>query len=283
MRSAAARSKDRFQDAGRELPPALFLNQPGEYPMDLRGFAKFSLVDYPGRIACIVFSGGCNLRCPFCHNPCLVLDPASQPRVTEREFFKFLDSRRGLLEGVVISGGEPTLQKDLPEFVAGIRERGFMVKLDTNGTRPEVLSRLLEAPGVDALGIDYKLPAARYSEVAADPESGRELADKVAASLRLALASGIEPDVRTTVHRAMLSPDDLKRMWQELSALGVKRWFLQQFNPVEVLADGLEKLETYADSELARLARSLDPSGAVRVRGLHGREIQFDARQHAEL
>ena len=181
--------------------------------MDLRGFAKFSLVDYPGRIACIVFSGGCNLRCPFCHNPCLVLDPTSQPRVTEREFFKFLDSRRGLLEGVVISGGEPTLQKDLPEFVAGIRERGFMVKLDTNGTRPEVLSRLLEAPGVDALGIDYKLPAARYSEVAADPESGRELADKVAASLRLALASGIEPDVRTTVHRAMLSPDDLKRMW----------------------------------------------------------------------
>ena len=251
--------------------------------MDLRGFAKFSLVDYPGRISSIVFSGGCNLRCPFCHNPCLVLDPASQPRVTEREFFKFLDSRKGLLEGVVVSGGEPTLQKDLPEFLAGIKQRGFLVKLDTNGTRPEVLEPLLAEKLVDALGIDYKLPAARYAEVAADPARGPEFASKVAASIKLAFKSGIEPDIRTTVHRAMLAPEDLKTMWQELSALGVKRWYLQQFNPVEVLADGLEKLETYADSELARIAHSLDAGGAVRVRGLHGREIQFDARQHAEF
>ena len=251
--------------------------------MDLRGFAKFSLVDYPGRISSIVFAGGCNLRCPFCHNPCLVLDPASQPRVTEREFFKFLDSRKGLLEGVVVSGGEPTLQKDLPEFLSGIKQRGFLVKLDTNGTRPEVLEALLGDRLIDALGIDYKLPAARYAEVAADPERGQEFAAKVAASIKLAFSSGIEPDIRTTVHRAMLAPEDLAAMWKELAALGVKRWYLQQFNPVEVLADGLEKLETYADSELARIAHSLDAGGAVRVRGLHGREIQFDPRRHAEL
>ena len=251
--------------------------------MDLRGFAKFSLVDYPGRIASIVFAGGCNLRCPFCHNPCLVLDPTSQPRVTEREFFKFLDSRRGLLEGVVISGGEPTLQKDLPEFVSAIRDRGFLVKLDTNGTRPEVLDKLLAGPGLDDVGIDYKVPAARYSEVAADPEQGKAFAENVAKSIRRVLDSGIVPDIRTTVHREMLSPDDLAQMWRELTELGVKRWFLQQFNPVEVIAEGLEKRETYADSELARIAHSLDASGAVRVRGLHGREIQFDPRRHAEL
>ena len=251
--------------------------------MDLRGFAKFSLVDYPGKIAAIVFAGGCNLRCPFCHNPCLVLDPTSQPRVTEREFFKFLDSRKGLLEGVVISGGEPTLQKDLPEFAAGIRSRGFLVKLDTNGTRPEVLEPLLEARAVDDLGIDYKLPAARYREVAADPEQGPRFAENVARSIRLALNCGIAPDIRTTVHRAMLSPDDLALMWRELTALGVNCWHLQQFNPVEVLADGLEKRETYADSELARLAHDLAPDGRIRVRGLHGREVQYDARRHAEL
>ena len=251
--------------------------------MDLRGFAKFSLVDYPGRISSIVFAGGCNLRCPFCHNPCLVLDPTSQPRVTEREFFKFLAARKGLLEGVVVSGGEPTLQKDLPAFLGGIKERGFLVKLDTNGTRPEVLEALLGKHLIDDLGIDYKVPAARYTEVAADPAQGQEFAAKVAASIKLALASGIVPDIRTTVHRAMLAPEDLKTMWCELAALGVKRWYLQQFNPVEVLADGLEKLETYADSELARIAHSLDAGGGVRVRGLHGREIQFDARQHAEF
>ncbi len=251
--------------------------------MDLRGFAKFSLVDYPGKISSIVFAGGCNLRCPFCHNPCLVLDPTSQPRVTEREFFKFLDSRKGLLEGVVISGGEPTLQKDLPEFAAGIKSRGFLVKLDTNGTNPQVLEPLLADRALDDLGIDYKLPAARYCEVASDPEQGPKFAENVARSIRLAFKYGITPDIRTTVHRDMLAPEDLEQMRGELAELGVKRWYLQQFNPVEVLADGLEKRETYADSELARLAHVLDPNGMVRVRGLHGREIQFDARQHAEL
>ena len=251
--------------------------------MDLRGFAKFSLVDYPGKISAIVFAGGCNLRCPFCHNPCLVLDPTSQPRVTEREFFKFLNTRKGLLEGVVVSGGEPTLQKDLPDFVAGIKERGFLVKLDTNGTHPEVLEPLLATHSVDDLGIDYKVPAARYSEVAADPAQGEIFADNVAQSIRMALSYGVTPDIRTTVHRELLSPADLAQMWNELQELGVERWYLQQFNPVEVLADGLEKCETYADSELAKLAHGLDPDGKVRVRGLHGREIQYDARKHAEL
>ena len=99
----------------------------------------------------------------------------------------------------------------------------------------------------------------------------------------MAFAGGITPDIRTTVHRELLAPEDLAQMWNELQELGVTRWYLQQFNPVEVLADGLEKCETYADSELAKLAHGLDPHGRVRVRGLHGREIQFDARQHAEL
>ena len=94
--------------------------------MDFRGLVKFTLVDYPGKIGCIIFSGGCNLRCPFCHNPCLVFDPASQPRVTEKEFFHFLERRRGLLEGVVFSGGEPLLHPDAPEVVGRVREMGYL-------------------------------------------------------------------------------------------------------------------------------------------------------------
>ncbi len=237
--------------------------------MDLRGLTRFSLVDYPGRIGCIAFAGGCNLRCPFCHNPCLVFDPGSQPRVTEKEFFNFLASRRGKLEGVVISGGEPLLQPELGEFIARIRNEGFLVKLDTNGTLPERLAAILSGPGVDALGIDYKAPRARYGVLTGTGQDG--LGEKVGESLRLALAAGVELDVRTTVHRALLGEDDLGAMLRELAEAGVRNWMLQQFNPVEVIDDELPGVATWSDAELVRLAKSL--GGGVRVRGLHGRVI----------
>ena len=246
--------------------------------MDIRGFDRFSLVDYPGRISCIVFTGGCNYRCPFCHNACLVLDPASQPRVTEREFFHFLDQRKGLLEGVVVSGGEPTLQPDLPEFLAAIRERGMLVKLDTNGSHPAVVKKLIAAECVTEFGIDYKAPAAAYAEATRCREG--EGADAVRESIRAVLASPVALEVRTTVHRALLSPDELAVMRDELRELGVSRWILQQFNPTEVLAAGLESRPTYSDRELAHIAHDLGPMTAVR--GLHGAELFVDSRRQGE-
>ncbi len=238
--------------------------------MDLRGLEKFSLVDYPGKIGCIVFTGGCNLRCPFCHNPCLVFDPSSQPRVTEKEFFSFLDQRKGLLEGVVITGGEPMLHAELPEFIRRIRETGFLVKLDSNGTFPEELETLLNTVGVDAMGIDYKAPAAHYGALTGRPDD-KTVADRVQRSIRAALAHDLELDVRTTVHRRLLAPEALRRMYQELTALGVKQWTLQQFNPVEVIDDDLPVQETYSDRELVKIADSLGAN--VKVRGLSGRVI----------
>lgn len=246
--------------------------------MDIRGFDRFSLVDYPGHISCIVFTGGCNYRCPFCHNACLVLDPASQPRVTEREFFHFLDQRRGLLEGVVVSGGEPTLQPDLAGFLTSIRERGMMVKLDTNGSRPAVVKQLLDAGCVNEFGIDFKAPSASYAEAVRCRDG--EGAEAVRESIRLVLGSGVDLDVRTTVHRSLLSPEELAVMYRELAELGVKRWFLQQFNPTDVLAAGLEQRPTYTDRELARIAGELGPMAAVR--GLHGAEIMVDPRRQGE-
>ena len=237
--------------------------------MDFRGLVKFTLVDYPGKIGCIVFSGGCNLRCPFCHNPCLVFDPASQPRVTEKEFFHFLERRRGLLEGVVFSGGEPLLHPDAPEVVAKVREMGYAAKIDTNGTLPERVKTLLEKSGADAFGIDCKAPAGRYAALtgSADPE----VAKKVYASIRLAQESGAELDIRTTVHRALLDEKALETMFDEIRAAGVTMWTLQQYNPVEVIDDELSKKMTYTDAELVRIARRLGP--AVRVRGLTGRIV----------
>ena len=234
--------------------------------MDLRGFERFSLVDYPGKIACILFTGGCNLRCPFCHNPVLVFDPHSQPRVTEREFFNFLAKRHGLLEGVVISGGEPMLHSELPDFIRRIREDGFLVKLDTNGSFPDRLEHLLKTVGVDALGIDYKAPAAGYARLTGLDDG--ELAARVHRSIVLALAADVDLDIRTTVHRELLSESDLAAMHTELTALGVTRWMLQQYNPVEVISDTLSAQPTYSDRELVNIARRLGPE--VHVRGLNG-------------
>ena len=238
--------------------------------MDFRGLVKFTLVDYPGRIGCIIFSGGCNLRCPFCHNPCLVFDPASQPRVTEREFFHFLERRRGLLEGVVFSGGEPLLQPDAPEVVGKVRAMGYLAKIDTNGTLPERLEELLKTAGADAFGIDCKAPAARYCELTGSTDP--EVAGKVYRSIALARESGAELDVRTTVHKALLDAGALVAMHEELSAAGVEQWTLQQYHPVEVIDDGLSARETFSDAELVRIARSFGPG--VRVRGLTGRIIE---------
>lgn len=238
--------------------------------MDLRGFNKFTLVDYPGRIGCIVFTGGCNLRCPFCHNPCLVFDPTSQPRVTEKEFFGFLDHRRGLIEGVVISGGEPMLHEDIGEFVRNIRSRDYLAKVDTNGTFPDRVERLLQSVGVDAMGIDYKAPAARYAQLTGTGDE--TVAERVQKSIRLALEAGIDLDIRTTVHKRLLSEEDLATMHRELTSLGVRQWMLQQYNPVEVIDDDLSKQPTYSDRELVQIARRLGPD--VKVRGLHGRIVE---------
>lgn len=237
--------------------------------MDFRGLVKFTLVDYPGKIGCIVFSGGCNLRCPFCHNPCLVFDPASQPRVTEKEFFRFLERRKGLLEGVVFSGGEPLLHPDAPDVVAKVREMGYAAKIDTNGTLPDRLQTLLEKSGADAFGIDCKAPAGRYAALTGS--SDPEVAKKVYASIRLAQESGAELDIRTTVHRALLDEEALETMFDEIRAAGITTWTLQQYNPVEVIDDELSKKETFSDAELVHIARRFGPG--VRVRGLTGRIV----------
>lgn len=233
--------------------------------MDIRGLTRFSLIDYPGRIACVAFVAGCNFRCPFCQNPTLVLRPETQPPLSPDDLYAFLARRRGKLDAVVFSGGEPTLYDDLPEVAAACRERGFLVKVDTNGARPALLRRMLQDGLPDAVAVDYKAPARAYAEVAGCALPG--LADAVAETIRLALGAGILLDVRTTVHRDLLSANDLRQMRQELDDLGVGRWTLQQFHPVETLDPALAGRPTYGDAELAEMAADL--GGQTRVRGLH--------------
>ena len=143
--------------------------------MRICGLQKLTLLDYPGHTACTVFTGGCNYRCPFCHNAELVLRSGEQPGIPEEEFFALLDKRKGLLDGVAVTGGEPTLQPDLPDFLRRVREKGYDVKLDTNGTRPEVLKALVREGLVQYAAMDVKNSPARYAETAGveDPEPDR--------------------------------------------------------------------------------------------------------------
>jgi anaerobic ribonucleoside-triphosphate reductase activating protein len=181
-----------------------------------------SFVDWPGRLAAVVFTQGCNLACRYCHNPGLVAGRAARP-VPEDEVLALLAARRGRLDGLVVTGGEPTLQPGLAPFLARVKEAGFAVKLDTNGTRPEVVEALLAARLVDHLAIDLKaLPeaAAWLTGSARQPHGARRC-------LELALASGVDHEVRTTVVAPLHDAAHLAGLagW----AAGARRWTLQRF------------------------------------------------------
>lgn len=230
--------------------------------MPINGLQKFSLIDYPGKLCCIVFFGYCNFRCPYCHNPALVFDPESQGRMTPAELFAFLESRKGKLDGVVFSGGEPTLSPELPLCMETAKKLGFAVKLDTNGTSPDVIRSLFEREILDSLGIDFKAPFSDYPAVTSSHDPA--LAENVKKSILFALGHGIELEIRTTVHKRILSPDMLKTMHAELRELGVSRWILQQFHKTELIDDLLNDAETYSDTELSALAGSLGSDVSVR-------------------
>jgi len=230
--------------------------------MDIRGIAKFSLVDFPGQMACILFTGNCNLRCPFCHNPHLVFDPESQPLIQEEDIFGFLAKRKGKLDGMVISGGEPCLQKDLVQFVDKVKKAGFLVRIDTNGTLPDIIAQCHRNAGIDALGVDYKTTADRYGEMS---EDGTSYASAVKQTISSAVKNRIPLTVRTTVHKALLSPSDLSTIRMELDQLGVGQWILQQFHSVDTIGGSLESLPTYQDHELLEIARGLHDT---KVQGL---------------
>ena len=231
--------------------------------MAVNGLRKFSLIDYPGRISCVVFSGGCNFRCPFCHNPVLIFDPESQGTLSAEQLSEFFGQRRSKLEAVVFSGGEPSLDPDLPEYARLAKQAGFFVKLDTNGSFPEVIKKLYGDGLLDALGIDYKAPAHKYNRICGNPDPA--IPGRVRESIRFAVQKGIELDVRTTVHRKLLGEDDLRQMYRELSELGVTQWTLQQFHHAELIDESLNDIPTWTDSEFKMLAASLGPM--TRVRG----------------
>jgi len=196
--------------------------------MIIGGLQKCSLIDYPGRIGAIVFTQGCNFRCAYCHNPELV-DPARYgPSLTD-EVIPFLEKRRGKLDAVTITGGEPTLQRDIGPFLREIRGMGYLVKLDTNGSLPDVLEGLICSGLVDYVAMDVKAPLEKYEKIAGVKMDTR----KIRESIRLIVKSKIEHEFRTTVVRSQLDPEDLQAIAKLLDK--AKLYVLQPFVGLKTL------------------------------------------------
>jgi pyruvate formate lyase activating enzyme len=192
--------------------------------MKFGGLIKFTLIDFPGRPAAVVFTQGCNFRCRYCHNPELVYPHLFAEPVAEEEIYSFLKRRQGTLEGVVVSGGEPTMHEDLPAFMADLKKMGYATKLDTNGARPEVIKHLIEEKLVDFIAMDLKAPLEKYgliTGVETNPEILRQ-------SMDLIKNSGLAYEFRTTYDKEVLTDTDIATLTQ----LAGKNYRVQECLPV---------------------------------------------------
>lgn len=234
--------------------------------MKIAGLQKMTLLDYPGKVACTVFLPGCNYRCPFCHNAGL-LENAPEDR-KEEELLTFLEKRKGLLDGVCITGGEPTLQPDLPHLLAKIKALGYCVKLDTNGSNPAMLETLLEKGLVDYVAMDVKNSRERYGKTVGIPGMPLEKTEK---SLRLLLSGRTDYELRTTCVEELHEEEAAAAMgaWVESLVPGVKpaKWYLQCFvNRDSVLQDGLHAPNR---EKLEKMRKALEPHALfVSLRGV---------------
>jgi pyruvate formate lyase activating enzyme len=220
--------------------------------MIIGGMVRCSLIDYPGKIAAVVFLAVCNFRCPYCHNPHLV-PGAEGGSVSEDEARSFLAGRRGLLDGVVLSGGEPTLQPGLPRFAAAVKAMGFSVKLDTNGSRPDMIEQLLEERLVDFIAMDLKAPPEKY-EMCAGVRVDTGAIDRSAALIR---SSGIGHLFRTTAARPLLGFADLAFL---AGRVGEEPWVLQPCRTDVPLLDGAVTAghRQYTAGDLERFCNKID-------------------------
>lgn len=214
--------------------------------MNIQGLQKLTLLDFPGKTACTVFLGGCDFRCPFCHNSELI-DGTAPTELTDAELLAFLEKRHGLLDGVAFTGGEPTLRKDLPDLLVKIRAMGFAAKLDTNGNHPDALKAILDAGLVDYVAMDIKNSPEKYAATVGLPQFDTT---NITRSMEMLKSSGIDYELRTTVVKEFHDADSFREIGPWIA--GAKRYFLQCFTDRDsVVQSGLhapskEELERYA-------------------------------------
>jgi pyruvate formate lyase activating enzyme len=223
--------------------------------IQIGGLQKLTLIDYPGRISATVFLTGCNFRCPFCYSSELVLPEKikNQPKISEKELFKFLKERKKLIEGVVLCGGEPTTSKDLVSLIKKIKKMGFSVKLDTNGSDPALLKKLIDKKLIDYVAMDIKAPKEKYSEVAGTKVDIK----KIQKSIDILKEGKVDYEFRSTIVPTLHTKEDVIEMAKWIS--GAKRYFLQNFRPEKTIDPKFEKIKPYPQEFLLEIQKAISP------------------------
>jgi pyruvate formate lyase activating enzyme len=228
--------------------------------MIISGLQKFTVIDYPGKIAATVFLAGCNFRCPWCHNPELVLPEKIKEtsHLGEKDFFNFLETKKGLLEGVVICGGEPCVNGDLPEFSRKIKDMGFQVKLDTNGSKPKMLNYLIEEKLIDYVAMDVKAPKEKYLEaIGLGNVSLKKIIKNIEESLDILKEDRVDYELRTTIIPYVLAKEDILNIahWIEPA----RKYFLQNFQAEKTVDKNFYQAKPYLDEYLGEIREAIKP------------------------
>ncbi|NIO44088.1 MAG: anaerobic ribonucleoside-triphosphate reductase activating protein [Candidatus Aenigmarchaeota archaeon] len=229
--------------------------------MIIKGLQKQTVIDYPEKIACTIFIFGCNFRCSYCHNPELVVDDG-RPEIKQEDILEFLKNRKGFLDAVCITGGEPTLNKDLPDFISKIKKLGFLVKLDTNGSNPEMLKELIEKKLVDYVAMDIKAPLESYENIT-NVKVNKENVQK---SIDL-IKKMKEYEFRITVVPDLFDEKQAKLIGEWLK--GSKRFFIQQFRGIKTLDKNFVGKKSFSKEELTKFCNILKHYFEVcKIRGI---------------
>jgi len=218
--------------------------------MLIGGLQKITLLDYPDKLAAIIFTAGCNFRCPYCHNPELVTKIVKKDLIPQKEIFEFLNKRKKKLDAVVITGGEPTLHNDLPKFIAKIKKLGYLVKLDSNGTNPKMLKEFIQNKSIDYIAMDIKAPLKKYAQVVRRPVDNK----KIKQSIKLIMQSGLDYEFRSTIMPALHTPADIETMAKLIQ--GAKKYFLQNFIASGNLNDNsFNQFKSFTKQQMAELVK----------------------------
>lgn len=219
------------------------------------GLQKATLVDYPGKVAATVFTLGCNFRCPFCHNLELVLPELieKQPKITEEEVLSFLKQRQDLLAGLCITGGEPTIHPDLPDFISRVKKLGFAVKLDTNGSNPQVVKKLIEKHLVDYIAMDIKAPLEKYNLFTA----GKDFTQEIKETIDLLKQGKVDYEFRTTLVPDILDEEDILKITDLIK--GSPKYYLQRFKGIKTLNPQFTQKRPWPEEKMRALVKKISP------------------------